>query len=246
MAPFIRVTLVARGNPAANPNSEGFMNALSVINSNTGEELVIEKDTYTNNTTAIGLEVGETYDVMLADTDRPTAYGMTATRIDFGTNDRDQVFRIEAANTVGQKDFNYFFNLYNQGTSHINNLQDAVEMMNMCSAETLYEMLGGQTADWPNLDLSSWKLPNIASSGVSNPWSSKADNQSGVTQPQYGVACDGSEPIGPTPEPPAPEPPVRDGDLMLVQREGKSYHAEIKEIQSALMPLDLRTLPPMQ
>lgn len=237
---FLRVKVVTLDD---NAGGEAFRNAEKVVNVDSGQQLLLEKETHTENTWATGVEEGQTYDVYLKD-----IAGYYPTHIEAPLPQSGvpgAVFRIEAANTVGQTVFDQLFEDYNQGQSKIENLQDAVNLLNMCSAVSTSEMLGGQTAAWPNLDLSSWKLPNIANSGAANLWNGKADNTGGVTEPQFGTVCDGSEPGGPSPTPPAAEPPVRDGDLMLVHRGDKSYQAEIKYIQSALMPLDLRTLPPL-
>lgn len=222
---FLKVAVVS-----LDPLSEGraFLNAERVVNITTGDELPIKQESFTINTWAEGVEEGETYDVYLKDA--PTY----STHIEGW---RSAVFRIEAANTVGQKYFNDLFENYNQGNSTIENLQEAVEMLNLCSALDTESMLSAQTRDWPNLDLSSWKLPNIADSGTADLWNSKADNLSGVTEPQFGVACTGDEPSGPT-----ENYEFEDGDLIIVGRGNHVFRADAKEILS-FVPLDLSTLP---
>ena len=225
---FLKVTVVS-----LNPLSEGraFYNAERVVNITTGDELPIEEEGSTINTWAEGVEEGETYDVYLQNGDDAASYPTHIAAY------RAAVFRIEAANTVGQKYFNRLFENYNQGNSTIENLQEAVEMLNLCSAIDTGSMLSAQTVDWPNLDLSSWKLPNIADSGTADLWNPKADNLSGVTEPQFGVACTGDEPSGPT-----ENYEFEDGDLIIVGRGNHVFRADAKEILSYI-PLDLSTLP---
>ena len=234
---FITVTVVSL--PSHAEATHCFAGAERVVDVATGQELPFVEGA-TGYTFADGVEEGKTYEVHLSNPD-PLYNGPSSTRIraEFG-HDWDlttpAVFHVESANTVGQQNFIALFS-HEMGLGVIDNLQEAVEMLNTCSAYPTgtSSMFAEQTKDWPNLDLSSLKMPNVATEGEANLFNPKGDDTSGVTMPQFGVECDGSEPQGPDSTPPD-DSYIKAGDLMVIARGGISYQADVKSVLAEASP----------